>query len=119
MYYSTQIINVITTVSHCESRKLKNFLSDFSPPEPKAHGELIVYQSSRRPSVRPYGSVLTLSSMNISTISKSSTTKFYLKHHLGGGKVVFGLGLDRIGTLVSMTTDSSHRVMMGKILLAF
>ena len=26
----------------------------FSLPEPKAHGELIVYQSSRRPSVRPY-----------------------------------------------------------------
>ena len=25
----------------------------FSSPEPKAHGELIVYQSSRRPSVRP------------------------------------------------------------------
>ena len=24
----------------------------FSSPEPKAHGELIVYQSSRRPSVR-------------------------------------------------------------------
>ena len=23
----------------------------FSPPEPKAHGELIVYQSSRRPHV--------------------------------------------------------------------
>ena len=25
----------------------------FSSPEPKAHGELIVYQSSRRPSVGP------------------------------------------------------------------
>ena len=25
-----------------------------SSPEPKAHGELIVYQSSRRPSVRPW-----------------------------------------------------------------
>ena len=25
----------------------------FSSPEPKAHGELIVYQSSRRPSFRP------------------------------------------------------------------
>ena len=27
-------------------------------------------------------------------------------------------GPDRIGTLVSMATDSSHRVIMGKILLA-
>ena len=31
---------------------------------------------------------------------------------LGWGKL--GFGLDRIGTLVSMATDSSHRVIMGK-----
>ena len=30
---------------------------------------------------------------------------------------MLGFGLDRIGTLVSMATDSSHRVKMGKILL--
>ena len=45
-------------------------------------------------------------------------TKFYLKHHLGGGKAALGFGPDRIGTLVSMAIDSSHRVLMGKILLA-
>ena len=28
-------------------------LTIFSSPEPKAHGELIVYRSIRRPSVRP------------------------------------------------------------------
>ena len=30
-----------------------NFSSIFSSPEPKAHGELIVYRSIRRPSVSP------------------------------------------------------------------
>ena len=34
--------------------------------------------------------------------------KFYLKHHWGGGKAALGFGPDRIGTLVSMATDSSH-----------
>ena len=41
-------------------------------------------------------------------------TKFYLKHDLVGGKAALSFGPDRIGTLVSMTTDSSHRVIMGK-----
>ena len=54
----------------------------FSSPESKAHGELIVYQSSRRASVR----LLTLSNMNICTTSRPIATKFYLKHHWGGGK---------------------------------
>ena len=36
--------------------------------------------------------------------------------HWGGGKVALGFGPDRIGTLVSMATDSSHRVIMGKML---
>ena len=41
-----------------------------------------------------------------------------LKHHWGGGKSALCFGADRIGTLVSMATDSSHRVIMGKISLA-
>ena len=86
----------------------------FSSPEPKAHGELIVYQSSRRPSVR----ASTLSNINISETSGPITTKFYLKHHWGGGKAASGFRPDRIGTLVSMATDSSHRVIMWKISLA-
>ena len=35
---------------------------------------------------------------------------------LGRGKDAFGFGPDRIGTLVSMATNSSHRVIMGKML---
>ena len=69
-------------------------------------------------SVRVCVCVLTLSNMNISAISGPIATKFYLKHHLGGGKAALGFRLDRIGTLVSMATDSSLRVIMGKILLA-
>ena len=86
----------------------------FSSPEPKAHGELIVYQSSRRQSVR----ASTLLNINISETSGPIATKFYLKHHWGGGKAASGFRPDRIGTLVSMATDSSHRVIMGKISLA-
>ena len=85
-----------------------------SSPEPKAHGELIVYQLSQRPSVR----ASTLSNINISETSGLIATKCYLKHHWGGGKAASGFWPDRIGTLVSMATDSSHRVIMGKILFA-
>ena len=86
----------------------------FSSPEPKVHGELIVYQSSRGPCVR----LFTLSNYIISTTSRPIPTKFYLKHHWGGGKAELCFGPDRIGTLISMATDSYHRVIMGKILLA-
>ena len=41
-------------------------------------------------------------------------TKFYLKHHLGGGLTALGLRPDQTGTLVSMVTGSSHKVIMGK-----
>ena len=56
--------------------------------------------------------------MIISTTSRPIPTKFYLKHHWGGGKAALYFGPDRIGTLVSMATDSPHRVIIGKILLA-
>ena len=54
--------------------------------------------------------------MNISDSSGPIVTKFYLKHYWGRGKAALGFGPDRIGTLVSMATDSSHRVIMGKML---
>ena len=83
------------------------YLSIFSSPEPKAHGELIVYQSSQRAfvcaSVRPCVHTLNI---NISETSGPIGTKFYLKHHCGGGKTALGFEQDRIGTLVSMATDS-------------
>ena len=62
--------------------------------------------------------VSTLTNMNISETSGSIVTKFYLKHHWVGGKDALGFGPDRIGTLVSMATDSSHTVIMGKMLSA-
>ena len=52
--------------------------------------------------------------MNISETSWPITIKFYLNHHLGGEKAALGFGVDQIRTLVSMATDSSHRVIMGK-----
>ena len=52
--------------------------------------------------------------MNISETSRPITTKFYLKHHWGGGKAALGFDADQIRTLVSMATDISHRVLMGK-----
>ena len=90
----------------------------FSSPEPKAHGELIVYQSSWRPSVRACVRASTLLNKNISETSRPVATKFYLKHHWGGGKAALGFEQDWIGTLGSMATDSSHWVIMGKTLLA-
>ena len=62
--------------------------------------------------------VSTLLNINISETSGPIATKFYLKHHWGRGKAAFGFEQDQIGTLVSMATDSSHWVIMGKILLA-
>ena len=53
---------------------------------------------------------------NISETSGPIATKFYLKHHWGWGKAALGFGPDRIGTLVSMATDNSHGVIMGKML---
>ena len=43
----------------------------------------------------------------------------YLKHYLGGGKAALDFRPDRIRALVAMATDSSHRFLIGKILLAF
>ena len=52
--------------------------------------------------------------MNVSETNGSIATKFYLKHHLGGGLAALGFGPDRIRTLVSMARESSHRVIMVK-----
>ena len=53
--------------------------------------------------------------MNISEASRPIAIKFYLKHHWGGGKAALGFGADQFRTLVSMATDSSHRVIIGVI----
>ena len=62
--------------------------------------------ASVRASVRP--------SVRISETSRPIVTKFYLKHHWGGGKAALGFAANQVRTLVSMATDSSHRVIMGK-----
>ena len=58
----------------------------------------------------------TLSIINISETSWPIIIKFHQKHHWVGGLTALGSGLDQIRTLVSMATDSSHRVKMGKTL---
>ena len=52
--------------------------------------------------------------MNISETSRPITTIFYLKRHWGGGKAALGFDADQIRSVVSMATDSSHRVIIGK-----
>ena len=84
----------------------------FSSPEPKAH-KVSLYDGIRA-GVRACLRASTLSNMNISETSRPIIIKFYLKHYWGGGKAAFGFGADQIRTLVSMATDSSHRVIMGE-----
>ena len=97
---------------HVLTYTVKSISVLISPPEPKATGELIGWDSSRRPSVRPF----TLSNINNSETSWPIKIKFHLEHHWGGRLTTLGFGLDHIRTLVSMATDSPHRVIMGKIL---
>ena len=58
--------------------------------------------------------VFKLSNINIPETSGPITIKFYLKHHWGGGKPALGFGADQFRTLVSMATDGSPRIIMGK-----
>ena len=67
-------------------------------------------------SVRASVCAFTLSNMNISKTSWPIVVKFHLEHHWGRGLATLGFGTDRIRTLVSMATDSSHGVIMGKTL---
>ena len=63
--------------------------------------------ASVRPSVSLCVSASTLSNISISETSWLVVVKF---HHWGGGLTALGFGLDQIRILVSMATDSSHRV---------
>ena len=64
--------------------------------------------------MRAWVGASTFSNMNISETNRQIAVKFYLKHHWAGGKAPVGFDLDWMRTLVSMATDSSHRVIMGK-----
>ena len=59
-------------------------------------------------SVRPSVRLLTLSNIEISKTSGPIAIKIYMKHHRGEENDALGFGPHRIGTLVSMATDSSH-----------
>ena len=78
-----------------------------------------VEPASVRPSLCPYVRMCVYTfKQNISVTSRPIATKLNRKHHWGGGKAALDFGPDRIGTLVSMATGSSHRVIIGKFLLS-
>ena len=56
---------------------------------------------------------ITHSDVNISETSWPIAIKFYLKRYWGWGKASLGFGADQMRILVSMATDSSHRVIIG------
>ena len=76
----------------------QNFISSH---EPKTH-KVNLYDGTRA---------------GVSNASWPIAIKFYLKHHWGGvGEVALGYWPDRVRIMVYMATDSSHRVIMGKIM---
>ena len=74
-------------------------------------GELIVYPCS---GVRRCRRLSPFSNIYICKTYGPNATKFYLRHHWGEEKAALGFGPDQIRTLISMATDSSNRVIMGK-----
>ena len=74
---------------HFHKAKKVYFYNNFSSsPEPKAQGELIVWDLSWRPSVHPF----TLSYMNISETSRPIIIKFHQEHYWGGGLTALDFG---------------------------
>ena len=98
----------------CLKNQCLHFLAHLSQ---RLVGELMYTHgwASVRLGISPSSS--TISNMNISATSGPKTMKFYQKHHWDGGKAALGFWPDRIKTLVSMATDSSHRVIMEKKVL--
>ena len=76
----------------------------------------VLFSATRRAGVCVCVSVCL--SVNIFKLATSGpiVTKFYLKHHWGGGLIALGFGPGRIGILVSMATNSSHRDIIGEML---
>ena len=61
--------------------------------------------------------LFTLSNIDISETNRPIAIKFHVKHHWGRGNAALGFGPDRIRTLASMATGSSHRVIMGETII--
>ena len=53
----------------------------------------------------------------ISATNQPITIKVYMEHHWGGGFPAIGFEAGWLRTLVSMATDSPHRVIIGKTFL--
>ena len=86
----------------------------------KLRGELIEKQSSRRLTVRPCmrpSSVNTFKHQYLSD-QRVDCNQILPKALLGWGKCCIRFWQDRTRTLVSMATDSFHRVIMGKTVLS-
>ena len=78
-------------------------------------GEHIVYQSSRRPCVRPsVRASIHIFKHEYLCNQLADWNEILSEASWGGGKASVGFDPDRIRTLVSMATDISHRVIMGK-----
>ena len=74
-------------------------------------GSMKLATNCEPPSVHAF----TISNIDISETGRPIIIRFHLERHWGGGLAALGFWPDRIRTLVSMATDSSHRVIMGKI----
>ena len=81
-------------------------------PEPKASSELIGWDLGWCLCVSVHAS--TLSNIYTSVTGRLIIIKFHLEHYLGKGLAALGFGPDWIRILVSMSTDNSYRVIMGK-----
>ena len=68
-------------------------------------------------SMRASISAFTRSNMNIAETSWPINFKIHLEYYRDRGLAALCFGPDRIRTLVSMATDSSHRVILGIIIL--
>ena len=75
--------------------------------------EIIVYQASRRLSVCLSVYIFKLKYLRNQWANRNQILS---EASLGRGLIALGFGPGRIGALVSMATNSSHRVIMGRML---
>ena len=89
------------------------YVNIISSPEPQ--GELIGWESSRRPCVCQCVCLCVHTFKHEYLRNQwADCNQILSEASLGRGKAAVGFGPDRTGTLVSMATDSSHRVIMGE-----
>ena len=74
---------------------------------------IILFRIGRGPSASSASSS-TISKKNISEASGPILIKFDVNHHWVGGLIALGFGANCIKIVVSIASDSSHRLAMGK-----